>query len=75
MDLNSLAVKYKAGIIDGFHLSSMLKNNEITKSERRKIVKLAKLKRYNSFPDIMKLLSLTLSFILLLIVMIKKRTN
>jgi hypothetical protein len=36
-----LADKYRSGIIDGYKLAEMLKNNEITKSERRKIVKLA----------------------------------
>ena len=51
MDSNliALADKYRSGVIDGYKLAEMLKNNEITKSERRKIVKLAssKPKRYN----------------------------
>jgi hypothetical protein len=40
-NLMILADKYRSGIIDGYKLAEILKNNEITKSERRKIVKLA----------------------------------
>lgn len=52
MDLNQLAEQYQNGIIDGHRLANMITNKQITKQERRKVVKLSqKLIKYNDLTD------------------------